>query len=178
MVGYDKAFLRDGLCYIFLWWLCSVVARVCPWLIGVLIGLFKSVYDKLVGEVSGEIALNFVSEISSHHRIQASPGIRDAVNYAVATMKGYGLDACVHDWPADGKTFSWTSLHIEEWGCRDAGLRLVHPVGEGRHLCRFSEDKISVIQRSFPTPKGGVEGEVVILDKGEEEGKARNKNNG
>ena len=132
--------------------------------------MFKSAYDKLVGEVSGEIALNFVSEISSHHRIQASPGIRDAVNYAVATMKGLGLKAEVHDWPADGKTFSWTSLHIEEWGCRDAGLKLVHPEGEGRHLCRFAEDKISVIQRSFPTPKGGVEGEVVILDKGEEEG--------
>jgi len=131
--------------------------------------LFKFAYDKLVREISGEIALNFVSEISGHHRIQASPGIRDAVNYAVNTMKGLGLKAEVHDWPADGKTFSWTSLHIEEWGCKDAGLKLVSPDGLGRHICRFSEDKISVIQRSFPTPKGGVEGEVVILDKGEEE---------
>jgi len=77
--------------------------------------LFKFAYDKLVREISGEIALNFVSEISGHHRIQASPGIRDAVNYAVNTMKGLGLKAEVHDWPADGKTFSWTSLHIEEW---------------------------------------------------------------
>ena len=136
---------------------------------GVLIGLYKFAYDKLEKEISGEIALNFVSEISSHHRIQASPGIRDAVNYAVKTMKGYGLDAKVHDWPADGKTFSWTSLHIEEWGCKDAGLKLINPTSEYKHLCRFSEDKISVIQRSYPTPKGGIEGEVVILDKGEQE---------
>ena len=131
--------------------------------------MYKYAYKKLEKEISGEIALNFVAEIAKHHRIQASPGIRAAVNYAVDTMKGFGVDAAVHDWPADGKTYSWTSLHIMEWSCKDAELKLVHPSSEYKNLARFNENKISIIQRSYPTPKKGVEGEVVILENGEKD---------
>jgi hypothetical protein len=38
--------------------------------------MFKSVFRGLEKEVSCEIVLNFVSEISHHHQIQASPGMR------------------------------------------------------------------------------------------------------
>ncbi|MHC4690142.1 MAG: DUF4910 domain-containing protein [Planctomycetota bacterium] len=132
--------------------------------------MFKRVLDELEREVSGEISFGFVSEISRHHRIQASPGIRDAVNYAVETMGGFGLDVEVDEYPADGESYSWSSLHFKEWVCRDAELRLVTPEGEARFLARWSEAKLSVIQRSYPTPAGGVEAEVVVLDNGEEEG--------
>ena len=129
--------------------------------------MFKSVLEKLGKEVSGDIAINFVSEITRHHRIQASPGLRAAVRYAVETLKGYGLDAEVHEYPADGETYSWSSLMFKEWSCRDAELRLTEPAGEARTLARWSETKFSLIQRSHPTP--GREAEVVVLDKGEED---------
>jgi len=130
--------------------------------------MFKQVFKKLDKEISGEIALNFVSEICRYHRIQASPGIRAAVNYSVEALKGFGLDAEVHSYPADGKTLSWTSLHFKEWGCNEAELRLITPKEEAKILARYSEAEISVIQRSFPTG-GPVEAEVVILEKGEDE---------
>jgi len=131
--------------------------------------MFKQIFDKLDKEISGNIAYNFVSEICRHHRIQSSPGIRAAVNYAAETLKSYGLDAGVHSYPADGKTHSWSSLHFQEWSCSDAELRLVHPAEEAGVLARWSEDKISVIQRSLPTPGGSCEAEVVALENGEEE---------
>jgi len=131
--------------------------------------MFKSLLKRLEKEVSGEIALNFVSEIIRHHRIQASPGLRAAVRYAVETLKGYGLDAEVHEYPADGESYCWSSLMFREWSCRDAELRLVEPAEESRTLARWSESKLSLIQRSYPTPGGCCEAEVVVLDKGEED---------
>ena len=130
--------------------------------------MFKHIYDKLAREVSGEIAFNHVAEISRHHRIQASPGMRDAVNYAVDTLRSYGLRAEAHAFPANGRDHSWSSLMFKEWSCTDAELRLVEPEDHARFLARYSESKLSLIQRSLPTPKGGVTAEVVALDKGEE----------
>jgi len=65
--------------------------------------MFKRVLDRLEKEVSGEIALGFVREISRHHRIQARPGMRDAVNYAVDALRGHGLEAEARGYSADGE---------------------------------------------------------------------------
>ena len=131
--------------------------------------MFKRTFEKLNGEISGEIAFNHVAEISRHHRIQASPGLRAAVEYASDTLRGYGLNVDVRRYKADGKTLAWSSLMFKEWSCSDAELMLVEPVGDTRYLARFSENKMSIIQRSFSTPRNGIEAEVIILQKGEEE---------
>ncbi len=131
--------------------------------------MFRKVFEELEAEVSGEIAHNYVAEISRHHRIQASPGLRDAAGYAVETLRAAGLDAEVQGYPADGEGLSWSSLMFKEWDCFDAELRLVEPTEKARFLARWSESKLSLIQRSQPTPSGGVEAEVVYIGKGEEE---------
>ncbi len=131
--------------------------------------MFKHIYEKLEKEVSGDVALNTLTEITRYHRIQASPGIRAAVNYAVDTLKGYGLKAEVHKYPADGETYSWSSLHFKEWACRDAELRLTEPAEEARILARWLESKLSLIQRSYPTPGGCCDADVVVLENGEED---------
>ena len=67
--------------------------------------MFKTICKLLEKEVSGQSAFNFLSEISRYHRIQASPGIREAVEWAVESMKSHGLDAEVHSYPADGTSY-------------------------------------------------------------------------
>ncbi|MCW4050888.1 MAG: M28 family metallopeptidase [Candidatus Bathyarchaeota archaeon] len=129
--------------------------------------MFKQVFDKLEKEISGEIAYGYVESISQHHRIQASPGLSDAVRYAVETMKANGLDAHVDSYKADGKGFAWSSLMFKEWSCDDAELMLIEPTEQARFLARYTGSKMSVIQRSFPTG-GWVEAEVVYVGKGEE----------
>jgi len=131
--------------------------------------MFRKVFETLEAEVSGEIAYNYVAEISRHHRIQASPGLRDAAGYAVETLRAAGLDAEVQGYPADGEGLAWSSLMFKEWYCFDAELRLVEPAEKARFLARWGESKLSLIQRSHPTPSGGVEAEVVHVGKGEEE---------
>ncbi|MCD6480278.1 DUF4910 domain-containing protein [Candidatus Bathyarchaeota archaeon] len=130
--------------------------------------MFKAVFEELGREVSGDIALGFVSEITRHHRIQGSPGFRAAVEYVVETLKGYGLEAEVKRYPADGESYAWSCLLFREWWCHDAELWLREPESEKRPLARWSESKLSLIQRSYPTPPEGVEAEVVHVGKGEE----------
>jgi len=112
--------------------------------------------------------LGFVSEIAGHHRIQGSPGLRAAVEYVVETLRGFGLEAEVRRYPADGETYRWSCLLFREWWCRDAELWLREPEGERRPLARWSESRFSLIQRSHPTPREGVEAEVVHVGRGEE----------
>lgn len=131
--------------------------------------MFRKVFETLEAEVSGEIALNYVAEISRHHRIQASPGLRDAAGYAAETLRAAGLDAEAKGYPADGEGLAWSSQMFKEWDCFDSELRLVEPAEEARFLARWSESKLSLIQRSHPTPPGGVMAEVVHVGKGEEE---------
>jgi aminopeptidase YwaD len=128
--------------------------------------MFKQALDKVSREASGEIALNYVAEISRHHRIQASPGLSDAVAWAVETFKANGLDAEVHSYPADGRGYAWSSLMFKEWSCGDAELELVEPADKACFLARWKESKLSLIQRSHPA--GPVTAEVVHVGKGEE----------
>ncbi|MFP3952452.1 MAG: hypothetical protein ACLFVP_09980 [Candidatus Bathyarchaeia archaeon] len=121
------------------------------------------------GEVSGDIALNFVKEITRHHRIQASPGLWDAVNYAVEKLQEYGLQARIHSYPADGREYSWSSLMFKEWSCRDAWLKLIEPEEEEGFLARWDEAKLSLVQRSYPT-EGELDAELIALEDGTKKG--------
>jgi aminopeptidase YwaD len=131
--------------------------------------MFKNVFEELGREVSGEVAFNHVAEIARYHRIQVSPGIRAAVNYASETLRGYGLNVEIRRYKSDGEALAWSSPMFKEWSCEDAELRLVEPASEARFLARFTENKMSIIQRSLPTPEEGVEAEVVMLRNGEDD---------
>jgi aminopeptidase-like protein len=129
--------------------------------------MFKPVLKALEKEISGAIALSYVAEVAKHHRIQASPGIRAACEYALSEFHKMGVDAKLHSYPANGQDFDWTSLRFKEWSCDDAWLKLVEP--EEKYLARFAEKKIHVIQRSISTPEGGLTANVMVpLNKGEE----------
>lgn len=131
--------------------------------------MFKHVYDKLEKEVSGEIAYNYLYEISRNHRIQASPGLRAAVNFAVNAWEERGVEAEVQSYLANGRDFAWSSLMFKEWSCDDAALKLIEPPDKFQFLARWAESKLSLIQRSYPTSSQGLEAEVLHVGKGEEE---------
>ena len=131
--------------------------------------MFKHILEKLSNEVSGWSTLNFVSEITRYHRIQASPGIRLAAESTLTRLEGFGIKTELIKYPADEDVFFWSSQMFQEWVCRDAELRLNEPKEEARCLARWVESRFSVIQRSHPTPHGCCEAEVMVLEKGEEE---------
>ncbi|MFP4457274.1 MAG: DUF4910 domain-containing protein [Clostridia bacterium] len=128
-------------------------------------------YDRIVevfkNETSKERAYNHVLEITQHHRIQASPGHREAANYAAAEFKKAGLETEILSYAGDGKTKYWQYPMPQEWVCTKGILKMESP--EEKKLADFEEVPISLIQRSAATPKNGISGELVILDKGDEE---------
>jgi aminopeptidase-like protein len=131
--------------------------------------MYKHILKALESEVSGDIAFNFLSDISRYHRIQASPDIRDAVKYAVDVLNRYGLDARVHSYPSTAESYHWSCHQFKEWDCRDAELRIVEPREKARSLARWSETRSCLVERSHPTPVEGYETEVVVLNDGLEE---------
>jgi hypothetical protein len=121
----------------------------------------------LRAEVSGVAAKNFVAEIARFHRIQASPGFRAAAQYVAETVRGFGLDAEVLSYPADGKTTFWSMRTFLEWDCQEAALFLLDDDGKvAEKLADYREQKISVIQRSAPADS---DFEVIVLEGGNDQ---------
>jgi aminopeptidase YwaD len=119
--------------------------------------------------VSGAAALQDLAGIIAHHRIQSSPGYRQAAHFCLGRLREAGLAADIFSFPGDGVTEFWGYPIPQEWTAQSATLRLVAPEKEARILADFRDVKIALIQRSLATPEGGVEAEVVVLEDGEEE---------
>ena len=115
---------------------------------------------------SGQAAKDDVAAIVCHHRIQASPGYRDAAGYVLGELRKAGLEAHIEAFPADRQTTFWTQPSFEEWDATAATLYLVAPAEQARKLADYRDLKISLIQRSVPFDG---EAEVVLLEDGLEE---------
>ncbi|MCL2497571.1 MAG: DUF4910 domain-containing protein [Symbiobacteriaceae bacterium] len=116
---------------------------------------------------SGDRAFHHVAEVSQHHRIQSSPGFRDAANYCNTFWQGVGVSSQVVSYPSDFGIKYWTQRMWEEWSCQEGVLELTAPTYQ--LLADYSIDKISLIQRSYGTPPQGVQAPLIMLDKGDEE---------
>ncbi len=128
--------------------------------------MFKKILEAIQEEISGEAAKRYVEGIIRFHRIQASPGFRRAANYCLETLRGFGVEAEVLTFPADGRTFYWAALMPQEWEASEATLHITAPEDAKGKLADYFDLKLSLIQRSAPAD---VEAEVVLLEDGEEE---------
>lgn len=119
-------------------------------------------------ELSGSRAFDYVAGIARFHRIQASPGYRQAADWCARRLVEAGLEVSVLEYPARFGQRYWGEELFPEWTCDEAVLDLVSPPAEAVRLCDFAENPQSIIQRSLSTPPGGVRAEVVALDKADE----------
>lgn len=124
-----------------------------------------NILTKVKRSFSGNRAFAHVAEVAQHHRIQASPGFRDAALYCQKILQASNLEAEVISFPADGKMEYWTQQMMEEWHCDTAWLDLITPASE--RLACFADNAFSLIQRSMSTPPAGVVADVVLLDQGD-----------
>jgi len=132
--------------------------------------LYRKILEKVEREASGVNAKSIVAEITRYHRIQASPGFREAAIYCREWFKENGFDSVeMLEFPGDGRQIYWSYRMPEAWAARDAELRVVLPKKFKKILCRYRDVPLSLIQRSAPTPPEGVEAKVVVLEDGTEE---------
>lgn len=127
--------------------------------------MLRNILAKVKEQFSGNRAFAHVAEVAQHHRIQASPGFREAAEYCQTVFQGHSIEAEILSYPADGKTTYWTQQMMEEWHCEEATLDLISPTKE--RLACFADNAFSLIQRSISTPKEGVVADVILLDCGD-----------
>jgi hypothetical protein len=129
--------------------------------------MFNERLEAIRRTFSGRAAKNYVIDIARFHRLQASPGFRQAANYCVDRLREAGLDAELLSFPANDETQFWSAPAFQEWDVEEATLHLIEPEKERRKLADFRDQPLSVIQRSAPFEG---EAEVVLLEDGEEAG--------
>jgi len=115
--------------------------------------------------LSGHIAKGYVADIIQYHRIQASPGFRQAAQYCQQRLQEFGLQADLLAFPAKEGVSQWGMPMFQEWETSEGVLHLIEPEEAGRKLADYDEVKISLIQRSASFEG---EAEVVLLEDGEE----------
>ncbi|MCW5883163.1 MAG: hypothetical protein KIS91_19675, partial [Anaerolineae bacterium] len=111
--------------------------------------MFQPALDLIRREYSGLAAKEYVAQISRYHRIQASPGYRQAATWVADELARWGLEVAVHRYPARFDQFYWSAGMFQEWDCQAATLHLVAPADKAQKLCDFREVPISVVQRSI-----------------------------
>ncbi len=117
------------------------------------------------GRVSGLRTREYLADIAKYHRIQATPGFREAAHYCRERFQQFGLEAEVLGFPAQEGTSAWGWPMFQEWEATEGVLYLVEPAEARRKLADFCEEKLSLVQRSAPFEG---EAEVVLLEDGEE----------
>lgn len=127
----------------------------------------RAVLERIWREFSGDAAWQTVADLSRLHRIQASPGYRQAAGMILERARVAGLQAELHSYPADERTSFWARPSFQEWECAAATLHLLEPCAQASLLCDFRAQPTSLVQRS--TAFDG-EVEVVLVENGEEEG--------
>ncbi|MBI4809897.1 MAG: hypothetical protein HY800_00285 [Ignavibacteriales bacterium] len=61
--------------------------------------------DILIEGLDGELAKEHVLQITKYHRVQASPGYREAANYVLEQLRNFGFsykDAYIESYKSDG----------------------------------------------------------------------------
>lgn len=127
--------------------------------------MLKPLIDTIRPEVSGDAALDYVAAICTYHRIQASPGFREAAQWCAGRLSGWGLDTRVLTYPASFSQRYWGRTLFPEWDCRRATLDLVEPAAKAQRLADFRANAMSVIQRSTSTPAAGLVAPLVVVDR-------------
>jgi hypothetical protein len=114
--------------------------------------------------VSGDRMLERIREISCYHRIQASEGYRAAAVHCRDKLLEYGLKSELLYYAARNEQWYMTMRGFQEWRCRQAYCDLILP--EAKRIADYSEDNISVIQKSYSCDYRDMPVDIVLLDQG------------
>jgi aminopeptidase YwaD len=98
-------------------------------------------------ELSGVAAKDHVAHLAQLHRVPASPGFHEAVEYVAARAKAAGLtDVHVETFPGDGRTWFGTLHGNRGWRVEGGTLDEVAP--QRRRIVSFDDVRLAVADNS------------------------------
>ncbi|NWF95561.1 MAG: DUF4910 domain-containing protein [Candidatus Thorarchaeota archaeon] len=122
----------------------------------------SNVRTAIADTVSGVRALDYVIDLSRFHRIQASPGIHQAILCIKDQIERVSeAQVTIHQYTAtgEGSISTWDSLYA--WYPKTGTLQLIEP--ESRRLADFQTEPISLAAHSV---SADIEADVVYVGKG------------
>ncbi|NOZ20999.1 MAG: M28 family peptidase [Planctomycetes bacterium] len=126
--------------------------------------MFKHVFDELSRELSGENARNMAGDIWRWDRTCSFSSYYKSARYCRDRLREAGCeDVRIISFPADGKT-TYGQLTIQKaWDCADAELTILDPPEHRGRLVSYRDEPYCLAQGSPPTPKKGIEAEVIAI---------------
>ena len=109
--------------------------------------LDRAVLTALDEELSGVAAKDHVSRLAQLHRVPASPGFHEAIEYVMARAKAAGLsDAHVETFPGDGTAWFGTLHGNRGWRVEAGWLDEVRP--QPRRIISYDDVRLAVADNS------------------------------
>src|ERR1700704_3891970 len=109
--------------------------------------LARSVLNALDDELSGVAAKDHVARLAQFHRVPASPGFHDAIEYVMGRAKAVGLsDVHVETFPGDGTTYFGTLHGNRGWRVDGGYLEEVQP--QPRRIVSYEDVRLAVADNS------------------------------
>jgi hypothetical protein len=109
--------------------------------------LSPSILKALDEELSGVAAKDHVARLTQLHRVPASPGFHEAIEYVMGRAKAFGLsDVQVETFPGDGTTWFGTLHGNRGWRVDGGSLDEVRP--QPRRIISFDDVRLAVADNS------------------------------
>src|SRR3954469_25565209 len=109
--------------------------------------LDRAILKALDDELSGVAAKDHVARLTQLHRVPASPGVHEAIEYVMARAKAAGLsDVHVETFPGDGTTWFGTLHGNRGWRVDGGSLDEVQP--QPRRIASYDDDRLAVADNS------------------------------
>ena len=130
----------------------------------------ESIYRMLLDAISVDDMLGHIRAIHENDRWFSFEKLQASADYCRDAMRASGLGAVelTHD-PADGETTYWDVTMPLAWDAEEGVLEIVEPVGvTPRVLADYRQVPLNLIGWCAPTPRDGVEGELVEITRVED----------
>ena len=109
--------------------------------------LDRAILAALDDELSGVAAKDHVARLAQMHRVPASPGFHDAIEYVMARAKAFGLaDLHVETFPGDGVTWFGTLHGNRGWRVDGGFLEEVRP--QPHRIVSYDDVRLAVADNS------------------------------
>src|SRR5476651_2615137 len=109
--------------------------------------LDRAVLTALDEELSGVAAKDHVGRLAQLHRVPASPGFHEAIEYVMGRAQAAGLtDVHVETFPGDGTTWFGTLHGNRGWGVDAGWLDEVQP--QPRRIISYDDVRLAVADNS------------------------------
>jgi aminopeptidase YwaD len=135
--------------------------------------MYRDVFRLISEEASAGRAYDHLVSVCRYHRIQASPGFREASAYCVDRLLEVSQNARVIHYPADPSVRFWHFPSFGEWSAKQGLLEIAYPARFAGRLADYQSCPISLIQRSKATRADGISTEVVYAGRGTSAGDYR-----